>query len=148
MTVVACHFLVAAQQRESRFRMIKSHTLPTGFVVTTLTAFALLARVYIILPMACHAIGLQFLPERAVRMAALALQLFVAADQREACLLLMVESGRFPICFLVTGFTLGSKGAAMHVIPGVTSITCHRRLSLMSSIGMARVTLDLTVGAS
>jgi hypothetical protein len=80
--------------------------------------------------------------------AAFALQLFMAANQRKACFLVMVKSRCLPVRFLVTGFALDAERTAMDVIACMTPITRCRRLCLMPHIGVACVTFDFTVGAS
>lgn len=52
MTILACHFQMAAQQGKTCFRVIKPHTLPACLPVTALTTCPLLANVNIILPVA------------------------------------------------------------------------------------------------
>ena len=52
VTVLACHFHVTAEQRETRLRMIKAHRFPALLAMTVFATRALLAGVNIILAMA------------------------------------------------------------------------------------------------
>jgi len=145
VTILARYFQMTAEQCEARLRVIEARSLPARFAVTVFTTSSLLSGVNIILAMARHTVRLQLFPERPVRVTAFALHLLMTAKQRITGLSGVVEPGRLPVRFQVTGLTAGAERAAMDIVPGVTTVTRGWRLFLMPRIRMAGIALDTLV---
>lgn len=147
MAIEALQVGVPARQGElRRFGVIEADLAPVVGVVTGLAFRAIATLVRIIRLVAGDACRAELLLIELARMATVASDIAMAADQRERGVASMVEPDAFPFARNVASRTLRTVTSAVHVVQPV-AVVALSRCALVALAGMATQACDVVVGA-
>jgi hypothetical protein len=137
MALLASDHGMASNQRKSSDVVVEGrYTTPTGLSVALLAATAKAAVMPIILLVARHASGCQFVAIEVSCVAGIAFDLRMRASQWKFRRLVMVEMNRFPLCRRVAAFALCAVSSGVNVLNPMT-VGAHGAEVLVALANMA-----------